>query len=155
MLSQSINSYFVRGAQQIGSSVRLSGGLYDANYSTFGNTLNWRLGISDDLVFARTSCAFQLVPGFVAPLLAERYFFPPIIVNGKPQPNPGVGPEDANCVVPNGNPDERPEHATEYELGYSHLFSQHVKPRRVVLSFEPARHDRELLSRWRRAEFLQ
>ena len=45
-LSQSINSYFVRGAQQVGKNLRLSGGLYDANYSSFGNTLNWRLGAS-------------------------------------------------------------------------------------------------------------
>lgn len=121
-LSQSINSYFVRGSQQIGRAVRLSGGLYDANYSTFGNTLNWRLGISDDLS-SQNVVRFSAGTGFRPPLLAERYFFPAIIVNGKPQPNPGAGPEDANCVVANGNPNERPEHATEYELGYSHLFS--------------------------------
>ncbi len=120
--SQSINSYFVRGAQQIGNNLRLSGGLYDANYSTFGNTLNWRLGLSQDL--GSTSVArFSVGTGFRAPLLAERYFFPPVLVNGKLEPNPGVGPEDQNCVVPNGNPNERPEHATEYELGFSHLFS--------------------------------
>ena len=121
-LSQSIQSYFLRGSQQVGSAVRLSAGIYDANYSTFGNTLNWRLGIVHDLS-PQNVVRLSAGTGFRPPLLAERYFFPPVIVNGKPEPNPGAGPEDANCVVPNGNPNERPEHATEYELGYSHLFS--------------------------------
>jgi outer membrane receptor protein involved in Fe transport len=121
-LSQSINSYFFRGAQQLGKNLRLSGGLYDANYSTFGNTLNWRLGLSNDLG-SSSVVRFSVGTGFRAPLLFERYFFPPVIVNGKPEPNPGEGPIDSNCVVYNGNPNERPEHATEYELGYSHLFS--------------------------------
>ncbi len=121
-LSQSINSYFFRGAQQIGKNLRLSGGLYDADYSTFGNTLNWRLGLSQDLGASSVVHA-SAGTGFRAPLLIERYFFPPVLVDGKLEPNPNAGPEDSNCVAPNGNPSERPEHATEYELGFSHLFS--------------------------------
>jgi outer membrane cobalamin receptor len=121
-LTQSINSYFIRGSQQLGRNVHVSAGLYDSTYSTFGNTLNWRLGLSDDLG-ASSVVRFSVGTGFRAPLLAERYFFPPIVVAGKLQPNPGAGPEDSNCVVVNGNPNEQPEHATEYELGFSHLFS--------------------------------
>jgi outer membrane cobalamin receptor len=120
-LNQSIQSYFVRGSQEMGT-FRLSAGLYDANYSTFGNTLNWRLGLSDDLG-SSSDVHFSVGTGFRPPLLAELYFFPPVVVNGKLQPNPGLPPLDANCVTANGNPDERPEHATEYELGFSHLFS--------------------------------
>lgn len=120
--AQSINSYFIRGSQEIGNTLRLSGGLYDANYSTFGNTLNWRLGVSEDLGTS-SDVRFSVGTGFRPPLLAERYFFPAVVVDGKLQPNPALGPKDANCVVPNGNPLERPEHATEYELGFSHLFS--------------------------------
>ena len=121
-VSQSIQSYYFRGSQQLGSSLRLSGGLYDAQYSTFGNTLNWRLGLSEDL--GKTSDVhFSVGTGFRAPLLTEQYFFPPITVDGKLEPNPNLPPLDANCVTVNGNPNERPEHATEYELGYSHLFS--------------------------------
>jgi Carboxypeptidase regulatory-like domain/TonB-dependent Receptor Plug Domain len=121
-LSQSIDSYFFRGSQQLGSSLQLSGGLYDADYSTFGNTLNWRLGLADDM--GKSSVLrFSVGTGFRAPLLFEQYFFPPVYVDGKPRPNPGQGPLDSNCVVYNGNPLERPEHATEYELGFSHLFS--------------------------------
>ncbi|HZV76159.1 MAG TPA: TonB-dependent receptor, partial [Candidatus Babeliales bacterium] len=102
-LSQSINSYFFRGGQQLGNNVRLSGGLYYADYSTFGDTLNWRLGLSDDLGTSSV-VRFSVGTGFRAPLLFERYFFPPIVVNGKLQPNPGEGPIDSNCVVYNGNP---------------------------------------------------
>jgi len=121
-LSQSVNAYFARGAQQFGR-LRLSGGLYEADYSTFGSTLDWRLGLSYDLNASNVIHA-SAGTGFRAPLLIERYYFPPVLVNGKPQPNPGLPPPDQNCVVAGqGNPDERPEHATEYELGYSHLFS--------------------------------
>jgi outer membrane cobalamin receptor len=121
-LAQSIDSYFFRGSQQLGPGLRLSGGLYDADYSTFGNTLNWRLGLSQDLGTS-SDLHFSVGTGFRPPLLFERYFFPPVIVDGKVEPNPALGPVDSNCVVFNGNPDEKPEHATEYELGFSHLFS--------------------------------
>ncbi|MGB8519454.1 MAG: TonB-dependent receptor, partial [Candidatus Tumulicola sp.] len=122
-LSQSVNSYFLRGAQQVGPNLRLSGGLYDATYSTFGNTLNWRAGASYD-VDSSTVVRASAGTGFRAPLLIEQYYFPPVLVDGKLQPNPGLPPADQNCVVAGqGNPQERPEHATEYELGLSHLFS--------------------------------
>lgn len=121
-LGQSIDSYFVRGSQEIGHNVRVSAGLYDSEYSSFGNTLNWRLGISDDLG-SSSDIHFAVGTGFRAPLLIERYFFPPVVVDGQLRPNPNLPPLDANCVTANGNPDERPEHATEYELGFSHLFS--------------------------------
>jgi outer membrane cobalamin receptor len=121
-LSQSINSYFARGAQQFGP-LRVSAGLYQADYSTFGSTLNWRLGLSYDLDGSNVVHA-SIGTGFRAPLLIERYYFAPVLVNGMLEPNPGLPPPDQNCVVAGqGNPNERPEHATEYELGYSHLFS--------------------------------
>jgi outer membrane receptor protein involved in Fe transport len=122
-LSQSVNAYFLRAAQQVGRNLRLSGGIYDATYSTFGNTLNWRAGASYDIGTA-TVVRASAGTGFRAPLLIERYYFPPVVVDGKVEPNPGLPPPDQNCVVAGqGNPDERPEHATEYELGLSHLFS--------------------------------
>ncbi|MBV8435343.1 MAG: TonB-dependent receptor [Candidatus Eremiobacteraeota bacterium] len=121
-VSQSINSYFARGAQQFGN-LRLSAGLYDAHYSTFGNNVDWRLGASYD-IGRSTDVHASAGTGFRAPLLIERYYYPPVIVDGKLQPNPGLPPMDSNCVVPGqGNPAEQPEHATEYELGISHLFS--------------------------------
>lgn len=120
-LSQSIQSYFVRGSQEIGSAFRVSAGLYDANYSTFGNTLNWRLGINKDLD-SSTAVHASAGTGFRAPLLIERYYFPQQ-ADGRPSQN--LPPPDSNCVVAGqGNPNEQPEHATEYELGFSKLFSR-------------------------------
>lgn len=120
--TQSIGSYFVRGDQQLGK-LRLSGGLYDADYSTFGRSIDWRLGTSYDLDSTSVVRA-SAGTGFRAPLLIEQYSFPATVANGTVQPNPGLPPADSNCVVAGqGNPNEKAEHATEYELGYSKLFS--------------------------------
>ncbi|HVA33265.1 MAG TPA: TonB-dependent receptor [Candidatus Baltobacteraceae bacterium] len=122
-LAQTLSSYFVRGARELSKRFRLSAGLYSAYYSTFGNSWNWRLGGSYDLS-SSTALHASVGTGFRAPLLIERYFFAPVVVDGKTEPNPGLPPPDANCVVTGqGNPNERPEHATEYELGYSQLLS--------------------------------
>ncbi len=123
-LAQSIGSYFARGATLLTRRLRLSGGLFLAHYSTFGNSLDWRLGTSYDLGHSSVIRA-GVGTGFRAPLLLERYFFPPTVDSrGKVSPNPGLPPPDQNCVVSGqGNPNEQPEHATEYELGFSHLFS--------------------------------
>jgi len=63
---------------------------------------------------ARTSLRFSVGTAFRAPLLIELYQFPA----------PQLA-QDANGVfVGQGNPNEQPEHATLYELGASHEFSQ-------------------------------
>jgi outer membrane cobalamin receptor len=121
-LYNSIHSYFLRGAQRFGR-LRLSGGIYDANYTTFGSSLDWRLAASYDLGSSDVVRA-SAGTGFRPPLLIEQYYFPQVVVDGKVEPNPGLPPADANCVVAGqGNPNEKSEHATEYEAGYSHLFS--------------------------------
>jgi outer membrane cobalamin receptor len=121
-LYNSIHSYFLRGAQRFGR-LRLSSGLYDANYTTFGSSLDWRLAASYDLGSSDVVRA-AAGTGFRPPLLIEQYYFPQVVVDGKAEPNPGLPPADANCVVAGqGNPNERSEHATEYEAGFSHLFS--------------------------------
>lgn len=120
--TQSVTSYFLRGAQQFGK-LRVSGGIYDARYSTFGSSIDWRLGTSYDLDSTSVVRA-SIGTGFRPPLLIERYYFPEVVANGQVQPNPGLPPADANCVVAGqGNPNEKAEHATEYEIGYSKLFS--------------------------------
>ncbi|HTX59623.1 MAG TPA: TonB-dependent receptor [Verrucomicrobiae bacterium] len=117
--SQSIDSYFLRAAQQAGSKLRLSGGLYDAHYTTFGNTLNWRLGASYDLD-STSAVRASAGTGFRAPLLLERYYFP---AQADGQPNQGLTPLPGCVYGLQGNPNEKPEHATEYELSYSKLFA--------------------------------
>jgi outer membrane cobalamin receptor len=109
--SQSIQTYFARGSFEPATRLRLSGGIFASHYSSFGANLDGRFGFSYELSPDSVVRA-SVGTGFRAPLLIERYVFP---VDQLPQ--------DANCVaVGQGNPNERPEHATEYELGFAHRF---------------------------------
>ena len=111
------------GRSRSARNLRLSGGLYDANYSSFGNTLNWRARSERRSRNVERRRASRSAPASARRCSSSGISSRPSLVNGKLAPNPGLPPPDANCVVPQGNPNERPEHATEYELGYSNLFS--------------------------------
>ncbi|MDP9018953.1 MAG: TonB-dependent receptor, partial [Candidatus Eremiobacteraeota bacterium] len=111
--SQRIASWFVRGAAQPSSRLRLNGAAYLSNYTSFGSSLDARFGVSYDLDDS-SALRFSVGTGFRAPLLIERYVFP---ASALPPPN-------VDCViVGQGNPNEKPEHATEYELGYGRKLS--------------------------------
>ncbi|MBV9150094.1 MAG: TonB-dependent receptor [Candidatus Eremiobacteraeota bacterium] len=108
--SQTIGSYFVRAATRPSARVRLAAALYASHYTTFGSSLDGRFGASYDLSDSSV-LRFSVGTGFRAPLLIERYVFP----------NDALPPPNADCVITGqGNPNERAEHATEYELGYAH-----------------------------------
>ncbi|MDQ2872668.1 MAG: TonB-dependent receptor, partial [Candidatus Eremiobacteraeota bacterium] len=108
---QSIQSYFARASVEPFDRLRMQGAVFASHYSTFGSSLDGRFGFSYDLAPGSVLRA-SVGTGFRAPLLIERYVFP---VDQLPQ--------DANCVaLGQGNPNERPEHATEYELGYARRF---------------------------------
>jgi outer membrane cobalamin receptor len=112
-LAQSINVLFARGGFQAGSKLRLDAGAFASHYTSFGETLDGRFGA---LYTAgpKTSLRFSVGTGFRAPLLIERYVFPATQLV-----------QDANGVFTGqGNPNEKPERATEYELGVSHEFSR-------------------------------
>ncbi len=107
-LAQEIHSYFARGAFSPTERLHLEGGVYVADYSTFGTDLDGRFGIAYDLD-PTSALHASIGTGFRAPLLIERYVFPLAAL-----------PRDANGVyIGQGDPNENPEHATEYELGYS------------------------------------
>ncbi|HEV3153554.1 MAG TPA: TonB-dependent receptor [Candidatus Baltobacteraceae bacterium] len=109
-LSQSIASYFVRAGIKPSPKLHLSAGAFESRYSTFGSNLDGRIGAIYE-PDPSTSVRFSAGTGFRAPLLIERYVFP---LDQLPPP-------DNNCVqAGQGNPNERPEHATEYEIGVSH-----------------------------------
>lgn len=113
-LKQNIASYFVRGTVRPTKQLRVQGGVFLSNYSTFGSNLDGRVGISYD-VDPSTVLRASAGTGLRAPLLIERYVFP---VSALPPP-------DVNCVIAGqGNPNEKPEHATEYELGFGHRFGE-------------------------------
>ncbi len=113
-LTQNIASYFVRGTIRPIKQLRVQGGIFASNYSTFGSNLDGRVGLSYD-VDTSTVLRASVGTGFRAPLLIERYIFP---LSALPPP-------DVNCVINGqGNANEKPEHATEYELGYGHKFGE-------------------------------
>lgn len=111
-LSQNITSAFVRGSMQASKELELSGALYSSHYTTFGSSFDWRLGAIYN-TSPSTAFRFSAGTGFRAPLLIELYQFPDASL-----------PVDAQGVfLGQGNPNEQPEHATEYELGFSQRFS--------------------------------
>jgi outer membrane receptor protein involved in Fe transport len=113
-LAQTIDVGFVRGGFQASPNLRLDGGLFESFYTSFGSNLDGRLG-AIEAIDPRTSVRFSVGTGFRAPLLAERYALPYSQLA-----------LDANGVfVGQGSPNERPEHATEYELGASRALDTH------------------------------
>jgi len=113
LLGQSINVLFARGGFEPVTNLRLDGGVFESRYTTFGSNLDGRFGAIYN-TDANTAVRFSLGTGFRAPLLAERYQFPysQLALDGN------------NVFVGQGSPNEKPEHATEYELGFSHEFAK-------------------------------
>ena len=110
---QSISSYFVRGEVHPSPPLRLSGAANISTYSSFGTSVDGRFGATYDLDQLST-LRFSVGTGFRAPLLIERYVFA----------NAALPPPNIDCVITGqGNPSEKPEHATEYELGYGKKLS--------------------------------
>ena len=113
LLGQTIDVLYLRGGFEPAPKLRLDGGVFQSWYTTFGSNLDGRFGA----IYNKdpsTAIRFSLGTGFRAPLLLERYQFPYAQLA-----------LDANGVfVGQGSPGERPEHATEYELGASHEFSR-------------------------------
>jgi len=108
LLGQTIGTAFARGGLEIAKRVRVDAGAYLAHYSTFGSNFDGRAGVIYDLA-ADTTLRFSAGTGFRAPLLAERYRFPydQLTLDGN------------NVFVGQGSPAERPERATEFEVGAS------------------------------------
>lgn len=111
-LAQSITNLFARGSVQATKELRLSGGVYASHYSTFGSNFDWRAGATMN-TSPDTAYRFSVGTGFRAPLLIERYIFP----------ISQLAPDAYGVYTGQGNANEQPEHATEYELGVSHRFS--------------------------------
>jgi outer membrane receptor protein involved in Fe transport len=111
ILGQTINVLFARGGFQPTDRLRLDGGVFESHYTSFGANLDGRFGAIYN-TDPKTALRFSIGTGFRAPLLYERYQYP---LADLPQDALGV-------FIGQGNPDEHPEHATEYELGVSHEF---------------------------------
>jgi outer membrane receptor protein involved in Fe transport len=113
LLGQTIGVGFIRGGFTPTPKLRLDGGVFGSRYTSFGSNLDGRFG-AIYTADPQTAVRFSLGTGFRAPLLSERYPFPysQLTLDGN-----GV-------FIGQGNPNEQPEHATEYELGASQEFSR-------------------------------
>jgi outer membrane cobalamin receptor len=109
-LTQSAVQGSMRASSELSPRLRVAASIVDSAWSTFPASLDGRVGLALDEVAGGT-LRFAVGTGFRAPLLAEKYVFPLAALV-----------PDFNCVAMNGNPNERAEHATEYELGYGHRF---------------------------------
>ncbi len=108
LIGQTISQYYARGSFQATKELQLLGGVYGSRYTSFGSNLDGRIGAIYNLS-PQTALRFSVGTGFRAPLLIERYVFPTSQLV-----------QDAYGVyLGQGNPNEGPEHATEYELGLS------------------------------------
>ncbi len=95
---------------ELGPRLRLGASLVESRWSTFAPSLDGRLGLELSGVAGGT-LRLAAGTGFRAPLLAEQALLPAAALAA-----------DGNCVAAQGNPHERAEHATEYELGYGRRF---------------------------------
>ena len=109
-LHQYAGQVWVRASSRIAPHVLVGVSVVDSAWSTFPASLDGRVGVAVDDVAGGT-LRLAVGTGFRAPLLAEKFVFPVAALV-----------PDFNCVAPNGNADERAEHATEYEIGYGHRF---------------------------------
>ncbi len=110
-LGQTTNVLFARGGWQATKELRADAGLFESRYTSFGSNLDGRLGLIYN-TSPSTAFRFSFGTGFRAPLLIERYQFP----------LDQLALDALGVYNGQGNPNEQPEHATEYELGVSHQF---------------------------------
>ncbi len=109
---RTVRTFSVHGATHPTSRLSLDGGIYSTNDNTFGSSLDGRAAFAYNLAPGQL-IRFSVGTGFRAPLLIEQFLFP---LSALPPP-------DVNgIIIGQGNPNERPEHATEYELGYARHF---------------------------------
>jgi outer membrane cobalamin receptor len=101
---------WLRASTDLGPRVHAGASVVSSHWSSFGTSTDGRVGISYEDATGGT-LRFAAGTGFRAPLLAELYSLPVTALV-----------PDVNCVGANGNPRERAEHATEYELGYGKRF---------------------------------
>ena len=107
-LGQTQRSAVLRYAYDPTSALHLTAAAYYSDYSIFGNSLDPRFGLTFD-PDARTVARLSFGTTYQSPQLPELYVSPvlPVAVGG---------------YVSVGNPNLKPDRATEYEIGLQHIF---------------------------------
>jgi outer membrane receptor protein involved in Fe transport len=107
VLAQTQRAAVLRYSYDPTAKLHLTAAAYDSDYSIFGNAIDPRFGFvyTPD---SRSALRFSLGTTYQAPQLPELYV-------------PAVLPAPVNGIITTGNPNLRPDHATEYGLGASHV----------------------------------
>jgi outer membrane receptor protein involved in Fe transport len=106
-IAQTQRAAVVRYIYDPTTKLHLIGAVYDSDYSIFGHEIDPRFGF----VFtpdARTAVRFSVGSTYQSPQLPELYV-------------PTVLPAQVGGIITIGNPNLKPDHATEYGLGVSHV----------------------------------
>ena len=119
-LGQTQRAAVLRYTYDADAKLHLTAAGYYSDYSTFGTSLDPRFGVTY-APDARSIVRFSLGSTFQAPQLPELYV-PPVL------------PQAVGGYVSVGNPNLKPDHATEYSLGVEHLFE--TGPHRTDLSVD-------------------
>ncbi len=107
-LGQTQRSAVLRYSYDPTARLHLTAATYYSNYSLFGTSIDPRLGLTFD-PDARSVVRFSAGTTYQAPQLPELYV-------------PSVLPQPVGGYVSVGNPNLRPDRATEYGLGFEHVF---------------------------------
>jgi outer membrane cobalamin receptor len=108
VLAQTQRAAVLRYIYDPTAKLHLTAAAYYSDYSIFGHEIDPRFGFvyNPD---SRSALRFSVGTTYQAPQLPELYV-PPVL------PAPVAG------IISTGNPNLQPDHATEYDLGASHLF---------------------------------
>lgn len=107
-LAQTQRSAVLRYTYDPTASLHVTAATYYSNYSIFGTSLDPRFGLTFD-PDSRSVVRFSVGTTFQAPQLPELYV-PPVL------------PQSVGGYVSTGNPNLKPDYATEYGLGAEHIF---------------------------------
>jgi outer membrane receptor protein involved in Fe transport len=120
-LAQTQRSAVLRYAYDPTSKLHLTAAGYYSNYSIFGTSLDPRFGVTYD-PDARSVVRFSLGTTYQSPQLPELYV-PPVL------------PQAVGGYVSVGNPNLKPDRATEYGLGVEHIFETGLHRTDVSVDF--------------------
>jgi outer membrane cobalamin receptor len=108
LLTQTQRAAVLRYVYDPTANLHVTAAGYYSDYSIFGHEIDPRFGFvyTPD---SRSALRFSVGSTYQAPQLPELY-------------RPAVLPLPVAGIISTGNPDLRPDHATEYDLGLSHVF---------------------------------
>ena len=110
-IAEADHSFALRYLVEPTAHLHYSGAVYSSNFGSFGYSMDPRFGFAWTPT-QQTALRASVGTTFQAPLLTELYV---------PSPLPPVDANGSDGLVAIGNPNLRPDRATEYDLGMTHI----------------------------------